>query len=66
MKKAHKKLTLNRETITRLTDNQLFDAAGATGGVCPTKWITCNCPTNGCDTNVQCPTHTDCIGTRNC
>jgi hypothetical protein len=67
MKKTRKKLILNRETIARLTDNRLFEAAGATGIACPTKGITnCNCPTNTCDTLYECPTHTGCIETYNC
>jgi len=67
MKKERKKLTLNRETIARLTDNQLVEAAGATGFGCPTIGLTnCNCPTNTCDTVGECVTQTGCVGTYRC
>ena len=67
MKKTRKKLILNRETIAMLTGNQLVEAAGATGAVCPSMGLTnCNCPTNTCDTLYECPTQTGCIGTYRC
>lgn len=66
MRKMRKKLSLNRETIARLTDNQLGGAAGAAGFIAPTFAVTCTCPTVGCDTLYECPTRTGCIGTYTC
>jgi hypothetical protein len=71
MKKTHKKLTLHRETIGRLTDARLAEAAG--GGTqlsCQSHCLTyCNCPSQNtlCYTvGIECNTQTECIGTQNC
>ena len=74
MKKTHKKLTLHRETIGRLTDDRLTDAAG--GGklsgvtVCNSICHTlCNCPSQNtqCNTGcIPCQTQTGCIETYTC
>jgi hypothetical protein len=70
MKKARTKLTLNRETITSLTNDRLADAAGGAlfSGVtvCNSICLTlCNCPSQNtqCITGcLPCGTQTNCIG----
>lgn len=74
MKKARKKLTLHRETITNLSDGRLGEIAG--GGpktnqtICNSICLTICCPTfqtmciTGCATHCQ--TETNCVGTAAC
>jgi len=53
-----KKLTLNRETIRRLTDRQLSEVAGGATTGCPrTEWqCPIDPPSDGCDTHLEtCP-----------
>lgn len=71
MKKARKKLTLHRETITNLTASLLGEVGG--GGpktnatICQSLCLTLCCATNQsqCITGCAgtCGTQTDCIGT---
>jgi len=72
MRKAIKKLTLNRETIGALSDGRLHEVAGMstvmgcmTSG-CPTNAFPCR-SANLCATVASpCQTQTGCIGTQGC
>lgn len=73
MKKARKKLTLHRETITNLTNSRLGEVAGGdpnTMTICNSICRTVCCPTNqtmcisGCA--GTCGTQTDCLETYTC
>jgi hypothetical protein len=63
MKKARKKLILNRETIGQLTEDSLAGAAGGATLSCNTCG-TATCPTQYC--SAACPTQTDCVQTYRC
>ena len=73
MKKARKKLTLHRETITNLSDGRLSEIAGGgprTQTICLSFCYSLCCPTfqtmciTGCATH--CDTETNCVATAAC
>lgn len=74
MKKARKKLTLHRETITSLTDSRMGEVAGGApktnATICHSLCLTVCCPTNQslCITGCAgtCGTQTDCVATYTC
>jgi hypothetical protein len=51
--RSKKKLSLKSETVRRLADDRLAEAAGGTGRTNPTLWTDC-CPTICCRTPA-CP-----------
>ena len=71
MKKARKKLTLHRETIGRLTEERLVEAAGGAtlscNTLCETRCFACVSQNTQCNTGcLPCGTQTNCIGTEAC
>jgi hypothetical protein len=61
-KRIPKRLSLRRETLHKLTDEQLPEVAGAAtvGGTCCARSDSCPPPTGPC--SLFCPTGTDVCG----